>query len=165
MNKKFLKIVFGIVVVVLVGTVGYFVFINKESPPKAPPTITSTPTSSLPTTCKDESEGAPVITSLSTDYGPVGTSIEIKGCNFSGFEGDKNAWIENSQGIKGPIYGEVGSTNKLLKIILKSPICQKDNSYSGLPCDAWLTLAPGTYKIYTEPWGKKSYEAIFSITP
>jgi hypothetical protein len=122
---------------------------------------TATPT--LPTTCVDQQEGKPVITSLSIYSGLVGTKLEIRGCNFSGFEGDKSAWIENSQGINGILYGETGSTAKLLEIILKSPLCQQDNSYSGLPCNAYLTLTPGTYKIYTMPWGKKSNTATFTI--
>ena len=124
-----------------------------------------TPTSdiTLPTTCADQEEGAPVITSLSVYSGSIGTKLEIRGCNFSGFEGDKNAWIENSQGTNGIIHGEAGSTSKLLKITLKSPLCQQDNSYTGLPCGAYLTLTPGIYKIYAMPWGEKSNTAIFTI--
>ena len=123
-----------------------------------------TPPLSLPTTCIDKQEGVPVITSLSSNSGPVGVKFEIRGCNFSGFEGDKNAWIENTQGVKGLLYGEVGSTDKLLKVTLKSALCQTDTSYSGLPCREWLVLIPGVYKIYIMPLGKKSNEANFSIT-
>jgi hypothetical protein len=123
-------------------------------------TVTPTPSQ---ITCIDNPEGDPVITSLSSYSGPVGTKLEIRGCNFSGFEGDKNAWIENAQGIKGILYGESGSTSKLLKVTLKSPLCQKDTSYSGLPCDAELILIPGKYKIYVMPWGKKSNEVSFTI--
>jgi hypothetical protein len=117
----------------------------------------------LPPTCTDQQEGTPVITSLSSYSGSVGTKLEIKGCNFAGFEGDKNAWIEDSKGVKGILYGETGSTNKLLKVTLKSSLCQEDTSYSGLTCPTFLTLTPGTYKIYTIPWGKKSNEAAFTI--
>lgn len=106
----------------------------------------------------------PVITSLSRYSGPIGTKIEIHGCNFSGFEGDLNAWIENNnQGVRGILYGEAGSTSKLIKVTLTSPLCQKDNSYSGLPCDAWLTLTPGVYEIYTTPLGEKSNELTFTV--
>lgn len=118
---------------------------------------------SLPTTCEDKPEGLPVITSLSDYSGSIGAKIEIRGCNFSGFEGDKTAWIENEQAVKGILYGEEGSTSKILKVTLKSPLCQNNNSYSGLPCNAWLTLNTGTYKIYTSPWNKKSNEANFTI--
>jgi hypothetical protein len=114
-------------------------------------------------TCTNQPEGTPVITSLSTISGPIGTKLEIKGCNFSGFEGDKNAWIENTKGVKGILYGEAGSTSNLIRATLKSPLCQKDNSYSGLPCAAWLTLNAGIYKIYVTPWGKESNKVNFTI--
>jgi len=117
----------------------------------------------LPAACKDEPEGIPVITSLSSYSGPVGTKLEIHGCNFAGFEADKNAWIENTQGVKGILYGEAGSTSKLVQVSLYSPLCQIDTSYSGLPCDAWLTLTPGIYRIYVTPWGQKSNEVSFTI--
>lgn len=119
--------------------------------------------SGLPTICRDEQEGIPVITSLSSYSGSIGNQVELNGCNFAGFEGDKNVWIENSQGIKGILYGEASSTSKLIKVVLKSPICQKDNSYSGLPCDASLNLNPGIYKIYVSPWGKESDKIDFTI--
>lgn len=121
------------------------------------------PSTPILTTCKDESEGTPVITSLSSNSGSIGTKLEIRGCNFSGFEGDYNGWIENSQGIKGLLYGETGSTSNLLNVTLKSSLCQNDTSYSGFPCDAFLTLTPGAYKIYMTPWGKKSNEINFTI--
>lgn len=130
---------------------------------------TTSPSPSLPSSCVDQLhgsaqlKGSPVITALSVYSGTVGTKIEIQGCNFAGFEGDKNAWIENAQGQKGLLYGETGSTAKSLKITLKSPLCQKDTSYSGLPCDTWLTLTPGAYKIYTAPWGKESNKVEFTI--
>ena len=115
------------------------------------------------TTCKDEQEGIPVITSISSYSGSIGTKLEINGCNFAGFEGDKNAWIENSQGVKGILYGEPDSTSKKLKVTLKSPLCQQDNSYKGGPCDASLALIPGIYKIYVYPWGKESNKVGFTI--
>lgn len=123
--------------------------------------IISQPTSTI---CQDTAGGTPLITSLSTYSGPVGTKLEIKGCNLYGFEGEKNVWIENELGIKGILYGEAGSTSEIIKVTLNSPLCQKDISYSGLPCDAWLTLSPGKYKIYVMPWGKKSNEINFTIT-
>jgi hypothetical protein len=122
----------------------------------------NSPSTSLPTTCIDKTEVAPVITSLSAYSGSIGDTFEIRGCNFSGFEGDIFAIIENSQGMSASIGGP-GSTSKLMKITLSSPLCQQNNFYSGLPCTSWLTLTPGTYKIYTNPWGKKSNEATFTI--
>lgn len=117
----------------------------------------------LPTTCKDEQGGTPVITSLSSYSGSVGTKLEINGCNFAGFEGDKNAWIHNEKGEKGILYGEAGSSSKLLKVTLKSPLCQKDTSYSGLSCDSFLTLTPGYYRIFVIPWSKVSNTVSFII--
>ena len=65
--------------------------------------------------------------------------------------------------IKGILYGQEGSTSKLIKITLPTRACQYDTSYSGLPCDAWLNLSPGIYKLYVLPWGKKSNEVSFVI--
>lgn len=129
---------------------------------------TTTPPTFLPTSCTDQLDGMPVITSLSSYSGPVGTKLEVRGCNFAGFESDLNVWVENSQGVKGIAYAEAahlsgGSTAKLLKITLAPSLCQKDNSYSALPCQAYLNLTPGLYKIYTAPWGKKSNEIVFTI--
>ena len=106
---------------------------------------------------------APIITSLSNSSGSIGSKLEVHGRNLSGFEGDTNAWIENSRGAKGLLSGESGSNANLIKVTLNSPLCQEDNSYSGKPCSAWLNLTPGVYKIYTMPWGKKSNVVPFSI--
>lgn len=140
---------------------------NSATPLPAPaptPVVNNTP--DLYATCTDAKvgeEGVPVITSLSVNSGSVGTKLEIRGCNFNGFEGDLNAWIVDSKGVKGILYGEHDSTSNLIKVTLKSPLCQKDNSYSGLDCDAFLTLVPGTYQIYTIPWGKESNKVKFTI--
>ncbi len=113
--------------------------------------------------CIDEPEGKPVITSLSVVSGPVGTKLGINGCNFSGFEGDKNAWIENEKGIVGMLRGDDGSTSNLLQVTLITPLCQKDVFYTGASCEDWLTLTPGIYKIYVAPWGKESNKMEFTI--
>ncbi|MFH1561385.1 MAG: thermonuclease family protein [Patescibacteria group bacterium] len=94
--------------------------------------------------CTDNPEGAPVITSISKTAGSVGDQLEIRGCNLAGFEGDLNLWIENSDGVRGLLRGEPGSTANLIKVVL------------GSPREDWPTLTPGVYKIYTDPWGKKS---------
>ncbi|MFH1187764.1 MAG: hypothetical protein V1688_02780 [bacterium] len=127
---------------------------SKETTAQKPP---------LPTTCIDQQEGTPIITSISSYSGRVGAKIEIRGCNFAGFEGDLEAWVENDQGAKGLLYADEGSTAKLLKLTLKSPLCQERTSYSGLPCNNWLNLVPGEYKIYTAPWGKESNKVEFNI--
>ena len=159
-QKGFANMALIILVVVLAIVLGYVTLVKKPAITESP---VMPPIASLPTTCVDQEEGTPVIISLSSYSGPIGTKLEINGCNFSGFEGDKNAWIENAEGVKGILYGEAGSTGKLLKVTLKSPLCQKDTSYSGLPCDATLALTPGTYRIYAMPWSKKSNEANFEI--
>lgn len=139
---------------------GNTLIVSNPQPPNVTEPTTASP---LPTTCTDQNEGTPVITSLSSYSGPIGTKIEIKGCNFSGFEGDKNALIVNSQGIKGILFGETGSTSNLVRVSLKSRLCQMNTSYSGLPCDASMVLTPGVYRIYVTPWGKKSNEVAFTI--
>ena len=192
MNQKgSANIVLIVLVVILAGALGYVTLVKKSAPTEQPQTNNSqntqpttppptnnivsqnppvtqppaTPLSFLPTTCVDQPETEAVITSLSSYSGPAGTKLEIRGCNFAGFEGDKNAWIENSQGVRGVLYGEQDSTAKMIKVTLKSPLCSKDNSYSGLPCSSYLTLTPGTYKIWTTPWGAntKSNLATFTI--
>ncbi len=113
--------------------------------------------------CVDEVEGTPIITSISTNSWTVGTKIVIRGCNFSGFEWDKNVWIENNQGVKWIIYWETWSTSNLLNITLNAQLCQTDTTYSGLACDSWITLVPWDYKIYVNPWWKQSNIINFTV--
>lgn len=136
-------------------------FLAGDLPLDAILSATTSDTTIIP--CKDELGGTPVITSSSASEGPVGTTLDLVGCNFSGFEGDKDVWVENSEGTKGIIYGERSSTSKLLRIVMREKLCQKDTSYSGMQCDAYLTLVPGTYKLYTLPFGKKSNVVTFTI--
>ncbi|MFN7160312.1 MAG: S-layer homology domain-containing protein [Candidatus Gracilibacteria bacterium] len=112
--------------------------------------------SELPSSCVDQTDGLPVITSISRSEARVGDTLDIHGCNFSGFEGDLHAWIENSEGVKGILYSESGSTSKLLHVRLNTPLCQTDNSYSGLPCDKKLSVVPGKYELFVTPWGRVS---------
>ena len=114
--------------------------------------------------CVDKLEGKAVITSLSQYTGQIGTKLVVAGCNFSGFEGDKNLIIENSDGVIGILYGEEGSTSKLIKVTLNSPLCTTDTSYSGLPCPSYLTLKPGSYKIWTKPYGADTKSNIVGFT-
>lgn len=149
MNRKFILLIILAAIIILAP--GYFLLRTN---------------SNLPTACTDVEEGMPVITSISPASGSVGSKVEVRGCNLRGFEGDKNVWIENIQGVKGILYGARDGNipdSKIIEITLTSPVCQKDTSYSGLPCDAYLTLTPGIYKIYAMPWGKKSNEAAFTI--
>lgn len=106
----------------------------------------------------------PVINSITPGNGPVGTNIELKGVGFAGFEGDKNAIIENYFGQRGVIYGELGSTDNIIRFKLADRYCTKDNSYTGFPCDSYLMITPGVYKIYVWPWGKSSEKVQFIVT-
>ncbi|HEV7424701.1 MAG TPA: hypothetical protein VGO21_05985, partial [Candidatus Paceibacterota bacterium] len=114
-------------------------------------------------TCKADENIPPVISSLSNYSAAIGDKITIHGCNLNGFEGDKNVWIENKDGVKGILYGMRDTNNENLQVTLTSPVCEKDISYSGSPCDKWLTLAPGIYKMYVIPWAKKSNEVSITI--
>lgn len=127
----------------------------------------------LPTTCKDELDGVPVITSISPASGLVGTEVEIRGCNLGGFEGDLDAVFVRSDGEEIPLYGGTwypgyggAEPGKLIKIIVR-PYCESGSvtgRYSGItsPCET-VNVTPGTYKVYAEAWGKKSNEALFII--
>ena len=115
----------------------------------------------LPKTCIDGEE--PIITAISTNSWYINTNIKIEWCNFSGFEWDKNIWIENEQGIKWILYAQDWSNSKLINITIKSPICQNDISYSGLECEYMLELIPWNYKIFTMPWWKMSNKIDFRI--
>lgn len=174
MNRKgFAPIVIALIVaaVLVVGGVWYYGSHQFAAPMAensiihTTSTVQATPPQPLPIKCVDKPESRAVITSLSVYSGPVGTKLEIKGCNFAGFEGDKNAVIVNAQGMQGILHGEAGSTAKVIKVTLNSPLCQEDNSYSGLPCSGSLTLTPGTYTIYITPWGEdtKSNLATFTV--
>jgi hypothetical protein len=119
--------------------------------------------STLPATCVDEVEGEPVITSLSTYAGSVGTTVEINGCNFAGFEGDLNAWLETPDGEKGILYGTASSNAKKIVVVIESSLCQTDTSYSGLPCGDDLVVTPGPYNIFVMPWGNISNKVGFEV--
>ena len=135
---------------------------QNTSPTQAPP---ATSAEQAPTTCTDEPNGAPIITSISPSSAKIGETIIVHGCNLAGLEGDKNIWLQNNQGIKGILYGTSRSTQDAITITLSSPLCQTDTSYSGLSCAAWLTLSPGTYTLYTIPWGISSNIVHFTVLP
>ncbi len=187
-NKRLLTLLI-ILVVVLAGALLYTtqsddqVAVNTEQTssekpsapstttqtPKKPTTQTSTPKPTpssggqyLPKTCTSRPGGEAVITSLSAYSGSVGTHIDIRGCNFSGFNGTKSALIENTQGVHGVLLGEVGSTDNLIKVTLTSPLCQQDNG--GAACATPFNLTAGTYKIYTMPWGNSTKSNMVTFT-
>ena len=113
--------------------------------------------------CQNTNNTQVHIASLSS-YAEKNTgSLNVLGCHFSGFEGDKTIWIENQQGEKGILYGNLKSSDSLIHIQLEPQICQEDNSYTGFDCQNFLQLIPGEYKIYTEPWGNISNKVSFKI--
>ena len=102
-------------------------------------------------------DSKPVISSISPSSGPVGTTIEIQGCNFSGFEGDKTVWFTDSKGVKGVWNGqtdaETRTSNTVLRVTLPAKICSQMNWYSGFECTSYLNITPGVYSIYTNSFG------------
>ena len=133
------------------------------------PTVTLPP--SLPT-CIDQQDGSPVINHLTNYSGPIGTILEIKGCNLSGFEGDLNVYFEKSDGKKIMLtdtFGDYAKTDgSLIKVVVKEP-CQPGETvygpYSGIPAQCnYVAITPGLYKVYTEPWGKRSNTVNFTVT-
>ena len=111
-------------------------------------------------------DSKPVITSITPSSGPVGTMIEIKGCNFLGFEGDKELWFTNSQGERGFLNGQMDAatraSNTVMRVTLSQTLC-KINSYSGLDCPV-LGLAPGPYTVYSHSYGGNSNTVNFTVT-
>ena len=133
--------------------------------------------SKIVSTFKLESPGAqettPKIDSIVPMTGPKGITVEIKGTGLSGFEGDLNVFFERADGKKIMLTDTLGdyvkTADKLIRVKVAEP-CQKGEKvigeYSGIEtvCD-YAELTPGYYKVYTEPWGKKSNVVGFTITP
>jgi hypothetical protein len=130
----------------------------------------------LPTTCVDREGEAPVITSIYPTSGPVGTKVEIRGCNLAGFEGDLDVVFVRSDGKEIPLYGGnwhpgYGGETRRGKIIIVTvesycPDGHIFGRYSGIvsPCET-VEATPGVYKVYANPFGKRSNPATFTITP
>ena len=109
------------------------------------------------------SAATPFIASISPNPAKIGQATTVTGANLNGFEGDKNLWIENSAGQKGVIYGDRSGAGDTIKFTLASSYCTADNSYSGLPCPAYIMITPGAYSIYATPWGTTSNKVTFNI--
>jgi len=106
----------------------------------------------------------PVINSISPNSGPIGTVIELRGINLSGFEGDMDAMIENSKGETAVMLGMTLIEENLIRVKIESKICKINNSYSALPCKEYLNIVPGIYNIYAFPWGNMSNKVQFTVT-
>jgi hypothetical protein len=117
----------------------------------------------FPSGCQDVTEAAPVITAMTPRVGNLGTKVNISGCNFLGFEGDKVAWIENQKGEKGYLAATRDNDSKKMTVKLDSPLCQQDVSYSGSRCPKELVVSPGKYMVYVSAWGKDSNKVEFEV--
>ncbi|HTK33367.1 MAG TPA: hypothetical protein VL335_02360 [Candidatus Paceibacterota bacterium] len=106
----------------------------------------------------------PTITMVAPSPAHIGDAVEISGNHFTGFEGDRYAWIENpTTGIKGIIYNDAGSTDNLIKFTLKDKYCTADTSYSGKSCPSYLSIVPGEYNVFVYPWGRMSNKVKFIV--
>ena len=89
----------------------------------------------------------------------------VSGKNLSGFEGDKNVWIENTAtGVKGIIRGDQTSSATKITFTLADKYCTADTSYSGAACPSYLTITPGNYVLYANPWGVTSNSVTLVVT-
>jgi hypothetical protein len=143
-----------------------------QSPSAAAPSFESL--QPLPATCVDETHAVgekdlpPVITSISPASGPVGSKVEIRGCNLAGFEGDQIAIFERSDGKKLTFYGP-GYNEKMMTVTVADncPTGYETGRYSGATssCETIQAL-PGIYKVYVITWGDefKSNSATFTVT-
>ncbi len=109
----------------------------------------------------------PHIDSMTPTSGPIGTTIEIKGRNLAGFEGDLDAYIENEKGETAflPGIGSVPREDQTIRVKIGEKICTKNTGYSGNPCSSYLTVTPGIYSIYSAPYGVMSNKVQFTVTP
>jgi len=104
-----------------------------------------------------------IIDKISKQTFKIGETVYITGTNLSGFENDKNIWIQNNNGEKGIIYGTKDSTSEKIIFAVENKHCSEDTSYSGLPCSKYINITAGDYTIFTSPWGKDSNKVAITI--
>lgn len=141
-----------VIVVLIIAVAAAYLWQSKEA--------------SAPSVPVETSDGIPVphIDSVTPNKARVGDKIEIRGTHFSGFEGDKYAWIENAQGVKGVIYSDYRvATDSFIPFTLEAKYCTRDMSYIGGACPSYMDIVPGAYKIYVYPWGKESNKVEFTV--
>ena len=169
-------LVIGIVaVIIIVGA--YLVYKNEngkgeEADQVSGQFLTSTTTNSTSVqgatlySTSTSTQLTPVITSINPSSGPIGTIIELKGNNLAGFEGELDAWIENSNGEKAFLsgIGSVPRADQTIRVQITGQLCKENLSYKGGSCSSYMTITPGTYKIYTYPWGNMSNMVQFTVT-
>lgn len=180
LQKGFVIPLLLVIIALLLAGGGTYVYTQQKSasqPVVVDQDTQSTESSNVSTCTQGRTENPPVdlppvITSLSSSSGPIGSVLEIRGCNLSSFEGDLEVTFENSDGKKIILTDKSGSYSKtvdtLIKVVVKEPCAQGETVYglySGIPgvCN-YMPFTPGTYKVYTTPWGKKSNEVSFTVT-
>jgi hypothetical protein len=144
-------------------------FKNGWQPTVSPATIpVSTSTSQIP----EDGTPIPVIESIYPTSGHLGEYVTIRGQHLSGFEGDLDVYFERSDGKRVLLTDAMSypaTQDKLIYVRLKQP-CDEGETvygrYSGNPekCN-YVAFTPGVYKVYVEPWGKKSNFFQFTVTP
>lgn len=144
----------------------YTATLSRHLPTAVLGTVTITVTGNDVAQCPTY-ESKPIITSIVPSSGPVGTTIEIKGCNFLGFESDKVLWFTNSKGEQGVFNGQMDAStrtsNTVMRITIPRTLCRTMNWYSGLDCSV-LELAPGPYTVYSNSYGGNSNTVNFTVT-
>src|ERR1035437_2766699 len=169
-------LIIGIVAVLIIAGGVYFAFekgksagvnqVNTSVIPANAGIQSQTSGSNSSTASSTTTQPAPVITSINPSSGPIGTIVELKGNNLAGFEGELNAWIENSKGEKAflPGIGNVPRVDQTIRVKIDSQLCKENLSYKGGSCSSYMTITPGTYRIYTYPWGNMSNTVQFIVT-
>lgn len=117
-------------------------------------------------------EGKPIIKDITPSSGSMGTEVTIFGEELAGFEGDLIATFEREDGEKIMLWDEGGNNlefrEDIIEVTINEP-CEEGETvygpYSGLPEECnYIEFTPGNYKVYTEPWGKKSNIVEFILT-
>lgn len=112
------------------------------------------------------------LTSIRPEAGPLGTKIEIKGCNLADKEGNVNIWITHkATRISGLLYTttEMKSGKHSYSIDLVSLMCnyryKAEESPKGSigPCISYLHIIPGEYEIHAQVGTKKSNTISFTV--
>lgn len=171
------SIAFNIIVTVVILAILFYLLRGDKpvpTPPKQEPTkvqVDNGQTNNGEINHNQAVDG-PHINSITPLSGPIGTVIDVEGEKLSGFEGDLILIFERSDGVKFNLtdnFGDYAKTqDKRIRVTVKEP-CQKGETvygaYSGIPsvCN-YVAMTPGKYKVYTEPWGKKSNVVEFTVT-
>lgn len=162
----------GIVVVIVLVAGGWW-YLNQSSAPATSETTqlptaqqktnpgnstASNPTTQPASNCVVQDKFKPLITSIVPSSGPVGTRVQINGCNLSGFEADLNATFARSDGAIIPLYGgtlyrkNIEAAEPQSMAVTFQTYCPSGSViglYSGLEQKCTTVEAtPGVYQVY-----------------